>query len=137
MVTALVVGGLIGLVVGVSLGFARGGRRFGVAYGLLAAGIVWSASAILAGSRADGMAGIGRPGAGWRPALVPGGARRDRLSSDGVSQAVRRAPIDRAVSFDSVGSDLEGHAAHRSAEPARSCRAHIHRFISPVGGTRR
>ena len=59
MVTALAVGGLIGLVLGVSLGFARGGRRFGVAYGLLAAGIVWSASAILAGNRADGMAGIG------------------------------------------------------------------------------
>ena len=59
MVTALVAGGLIGLVVGVPLGLARGGRRFGVAYGLLAAGIVWSASAILAGNRADGMAGIG------------------------------------------------------------------------------
>ena len=59
MVTALVVGGLIGLVVGVLLGLARGGMRFGVSYGLLAAGIVWSASAIIAGNRADGMAGIG------------------------------------------------------------------------------
>lgn len=59
MVTALAAGGLIGLVVGVLLGLARGGRRFGVAYGLLAAGIVWSASAIVAGNRADGMAGIG------------------------------------------------------------------------------
>lgn len=59
MVTALAAGGLIGLVVGLLLGLARGGPRFGVAYGLLAAGIVWSASAIVAGNRADGMAGLG------------------------------------------------------------------------------
>lgn len=47
------------MVVGVLLGLARGGMRFGVAYGLLAAGVVWSASAIVAGNRADGMAGVG------------------------------------------------------------------------------
>lgn len=58
MVTVLVAGGLIGLVVGALLGAARGGKWFGLAYGLLAAGIVWSASSIIAGNRADGMAGI-------------------------------------------------------------------------------
>lgn len=59
MLTVVVVGGLIGLVVGMAFAAARGGRWFGFAYGLLAAGIVWAASAIIAGNRADGMAGIG------------------------------------------------------------------------------
>ena len=57
--TVLLAGGLIGLVVGALSGAVRGGSRFGVAYGLLAAGIAWSASSIVAGNRADGMAGIG------------------------------------------------------------------------------
>jgi hypothetical protein len=56
--TVVVAGGLIGLVAGVLLGAARGGKWFGLAYGLLAAGVVWSVSLIIAGSRADGMAGI-------------------------------------------------------------------------------
>lgn len=41
------------------LGLARDGMRFGVAYGLLAAGSCGRASAIVAGNRADGMAGVG------------------------------------------------------------------------------
>ena len=41
------------------MGLARGGARFGVAYGLLAAGVVWSAAAIVAGNRAGELAGIG------------------------------------------------------------------------------
>lgn len=44
---------------GVLLGLARGGARFGVAYGLLAAGVVWSAAAIIAGNRAGELAGLG------------------------------------------------------------------------------
>ncbi|TVR20029.1 MAG: hypothetical protein EA387_12375 [Nitriliruptor sp.] len=59
MVMVLVAGGLIGLVVGGLLGAARGGMWFGVAYGVLAAGIMWSVSAIIAGNRADGLAGVG------------------------------------------------------------------------------
>ena len=59
MVATWVAGGLCGIVVGALLGAARGGRRFGIAYGLVAAGLVWSGAAIVAGNRADGMAGIG------------------------------------------------------------------------------
>jgi len=59
VVTMWVAGALAGLVVGALLASARGGTRFGVAYGLAAAGSVWAAASIVAGNRADGMAGMG------------------------------------------------------------------------------
>lgn len=78
MLTVTAAGVLLGFLVGALAGAVRGDTRFGLAYGLLTAGIGWSAASLIAGNRADGMAGIGDlvlggscSGSWWCPPASP------------------------------------------------------------------